>query len=177
MPRYQISDPMSLRIIPQSIKKTLDHQMAGWLFHGPIVPLYFIEDCRICNLGTNMANSFHTLGNKINIFVLAQTCYSKHLVYVERQRREHAIKLQSFPEYDVPLWSFTNVYEMTMFILLFDYIFKVKSVSLKFCHDMFANFLNGIPLLDHLPLSTILIKRQENRRSSTLKACTVQAPS
>ena len=98
-------------------------------------------------------------------------------VYVERQRREHAIKLQSFPEYDVPLWSFTNVYEMTMFILLFDYIFKVKGVSLKFCHDMFANFLNGIPLLDHLPLSTILIKRQENRRSSTLKACAVQAPS
>ena len=114
-----------------------------------------------------MANSFHTHGYKINLFVLAQTCYSKHLVYEERQRREHAIKLQSFPEYDVPLWSFTNVYEMTMFILLFDYIFKVKSVSLKFCHDMFANFLNGIPLLDHLPLSTILIKRQENRRSST----------
>ena len=95
--------------------------------HRPIVPLYYIEDCQICNLGTNMANSFHTLWNKINLFVLAQTCYSKHLVYVERQRREHAIKLQSFPEYDVPLWSFMNVNEMTMFILLFDYILKWRA--------------------------------------------------
>ena len=76
--------------------------MAGRMFHRPIVTPYYIEDCRICNLGTNMANAFHTLGNQINLFVLAQTCYSKHLVYVERQRREHAIKLQGFPEYDVP---------------------------------------------------------------------------
>ena len=33
-------------------------------------------------------------------------------MYVERQRREHAIKLQSFPEYDVPLWFFMNVNEI-----------------------------------------------------------------
>ena len=78
-----------------------------------------------------MANSFHTLGNKINLFVLAQTCYSKHLVYVERQRREHAIKLQSFPEYDVPLWSFMNVNEMTMFVCLFVcFFFRVPYICL-----------------------------------------------
>ena len=78
----------------QSIKKHLTIKQRD---DQSIVPPIYMEDCRICNLGTNMANSFHTLGYKINLFVLAKTCYSKHLLYEERQRREHAMKLQSFP--------------------------------------------------------------------------------
>ena len=47
------------------------------------------------------------LGNKINLFVLAKPCYSKHLVYnVQRQRREHAIKVQCVSNYNTSPWPF-----------------------------------------------------------------------
>ena len=47
MPLVKVTEPLSHWITPNLSIQTLDHQMAGWSFRWPIVPPYYIKDCRI----------------------------------------------------------------------------------------------------------------------------------